>query len=280
VASANVSVSARRAITIEPIGVEPPSYARALRALTDDGVPFLVGGGLALAAYCGIRRSTKDLDVFALPGDVPRVLGALAAAGFQCAIPFPHWLAKANDADGSFIDVIFNSGNGAAPVDREWFANATPARVFGVEVAICPAEETIWSKAFVMERERFDGADITHLLLACGRALDWERLVRRFGEHWRVLLSHLVLFGYVYPEDADRVPPQVLNALVDRLRAELPEAIGCREGGAEHLCRGTLLSREQYLPDLSRGCRDARLPPTGTMSPDAIELWTDAIRRR
>jgi hypothetical protein len=275
-------VSAEGAIIVEPTSEEPPSYARAVRVLADGGFPFLLGGGVTLTAYCGIRRSTKDLDVFVLPEDVPRALGVLSGAGFRCEIPFPHWLAKAHDSEGNFIDVIFNSGNGASPVDREWIAHATRARVFGVDVALCPVEETIWSKAFVMERERFDGADVAHLLLARGHAVDWERLLRRFAEHGRVLLAHLVLFGYVYPDEADRVPRWVLETLLDRLRAESLTSRGEGElrDTREPVCRGTLLSREQYLPDLERGRRDARLPPTGTMSPSAIAIWTAAIRQR
>jgi hypothetical protein len=228
-----------------------------------------------MTAYCGIRRNARDLDVFVLAEDLPRALAVLAGAEFRTEVPYPHWLAKAFDkGEGSFVDIIFNSGNGAAPVDREWFAHAVAANVLGVPVTLCPPEETIWSKAFVMERERFDGADVAHLLLARGSALDWPRLMRRFGEHWRVLLSHLVLFGYVFPDEARSVPSWVLDALVERLGGEH------LAGSGERTCRGTLLSREQYLPDLARGWRDARLPPTGTMSPDAVEIWTDAIRRR
>ena len=33
---------------------------------------------------------------------------------------------------------------------------------------VVPAEEMIWSKAFIQERERFDGADIHHLLRCKG----------------------------------------------------------------------------------------------------------------
>jgi hypothetical protein len=58
-------------------------------------------------------------------------------------------------------------------------------------------EETIWSKAFVMERERYDGADIAHLLRASAERLDWHRLLERFDAHWPVLLSHLILFGFI-----------------------------------------------------------------------------------
>lgn len=52
-----------------------------------------------------------------------------------------------------------------------------------------------------MERERFDGADVAHIILKRGKRLDWGRLLSRFGEHWRVLLSHLILFDYIYPSE-------------------------------------------------------------------------------
>jgi hypothetical protein len=263
---------------IEPTGCEPPSYRRALQSLVDAEVPFLVGGALALAAYCGIRRNTKDLDLFVTAEDVPRVLDVLARAGLRTETPYPHWLAKAHDVDERhFVDVIFGSGNGAAPVDAQWFAHAEPALVYGVPVRLCPVEESIWSKAFVMERERFDGADVTHLLLACAATLDWRRLMRRFGDNWRVLYAHLVLFGYVFPDQADRIPRWVMRELGARMQREREHG---RLGGDARVCRGTLLSREQYLPDLARGWRDARLEPGGTMSADAVAIWTDAITRR
>ena len=58
--------------------------------------------------------------------------------------------------------MIFSSGNGVATVDDEWFAHAPEGEVLGLPVRLVPAEEMIWSKAFIMERERFDGADIMH----------------------------------------------------------------------------------------------------------------------
>jgi hypothetical protein len=145
--------------------------------------------------------------------------------------------------------------------------------VVGVPVRLCPAEEMIWQKAFIMERERFDGADINHLLWARGPGLDWPRLVRRFGPHWRVLLSHLVLFGYVYPAEQDRIPADVLRSLAGRLLEE-PADRGDRR------CRGPMLSRGQYLIDTEEwGYEDARLKPSGTMTPEQITHWTAAIPR-
>jgi hypothetical protein len=133
-----------------------------------------------------------------------------------------------------------------------------------------PIEEMIWSKSFLMERERFDGADVLHLILVRRDDIDWSRLLARFGEHWRVLLSHLVLFSYVYP--SERAPQAVIDALLDRAKAEPPAATSLR------LCRGPLLSREQYLVDVQRWhYLDARLVPLGTMTPAEIEAWTKAI---
>jgi hypothetical protein len=252
------------------LGPKPLSFARALEVLGREGVPFLVGGALALVAHCGVRRAMKDLDVFVLRQDIHRALDVLAADGFRTELTFPHWLGKAYVDETRFIDVIFSSGNGMAEVDREWFEHAAHDVVFGVPVAVCPAEETLWSKAFVMERERFDGADVAHLLLSCGAMLDWKRILRRFGPHWRVLFAHLVLFGYAFPEDAQRIPHWVMETLERRLASET-------KPGQPGVCRGTLLSREQYLTDLERGWRDGRLPPEGTMTPEQIAAWTRAI---
>ena len=78
----------------------------------------------------------------------------------------------------------------------------------------------IWSKAFIMERERFDGADVLHVILRCGGALDWPRLLRRFDTHWRVLFSHLVVFGFVYPGEQTSIPPWVMDQLLARMQNE------------------------------------------------------------
>jgi hypothetical protein len=254
--------------------VETPSrlfYRDAMEVLNRAKVPFLVGGAFAFIHQAGIDKSTKDLDVFARPGDVQRLLEACAAAGYETELVFSHWLAKIRSAEG-FIDVIFNSGNGIATVDDGWFEHSTGGDVLSVPVRIAPPEETIWSKAFVMERERYDGADVSHLILALGERLDWRRLVDRFGTHWRVLLGHLVLFGFIYPSARSRVPVWVVRELLSRLEEELnaPDA-------GEPVCYGTLLSWSQYLGDVLSGAfRDGRIRPYGNMTPEEVARWTSA----
>ncbi|MGD9765033.1 MAG: hypothetical protein AB7V27_15105 [Candidatus Binatia bacterium] len=246
-------------------------YRAALRSLNESGADYLVGGAFAMARLTGIAARTKDLDLFVRRRDRTRVLRVLAAAGCRTSTPYPHWLAKAEHPAG-LIDVIFDSGNAQLPVDDEWFTHALPARVLGVRVRLAPVEEMLCSKAFIMERERFDGADVIHLLRAAADRLDWQRLLRRFGAHWPVLLSHLILFSYAYPGERHRVPDAVVEELVQRWR-DIPPATG-RE---RKLCRGGMLSRAQYLAALADwGYQDARRPPYGNMSGQDLRTWTEA----
>ena len=130
-------------------------------------------------------------------------------------------------------------------------------------------------KAYIMERERFDGADIAHILRCCASDIDWPHLVRRFGADWRVLLSHLVLFGYIYPGERARIPEAIMENLITRLRGETKTA------GPARLCRGTLLSRQQYLVDVQEwGLQDARLEPRVQMNEKDIADWTEAIENQ
>lgn len=248
-------------------------YREAIRDLSRTGIPFLIGGAIALEWYTGMNRRTKDLDIFLRPNDVPALLQALASAGYRVEIKFPHWLAKASKGP-YFIDMIFGSGNGICPVDHGWFQYAVKGEVLGMPVWINPVEEMIWSKAFVMERERYDGADIAYLLKACAERLDWKRLFDRFGERWRVLFSHLILFGFIYPSERARIPEAVMRELIRRLEQELTNA------PEERLCQGTLLSWSQYLTSIQQeGYQDARHPPKGTLSEQETDQVTETFKK-
>jgi len=251
-------------------------YRRALRLLVDAEVRFLVGGAFAHACFTGIRRSTKDLDLFIRREDFDRVAALARAEGWRAELTYPHWLAKVY-AGEDFIDLIFNSGNGLTPVDDRWFRNNLCAEVLGVPVLIANMEDGLLSKAFIMERERYDGADVAHLIQANAEHIDWAGLLERFGPHWRVLLAHLSLFGFIYPGERHRVPAWVMDRLVERLAAENRRP----PRNDPHVCAGTLLSREQYLHDVEQlGYVDGRLTPASTMTREDVALWTDAIPSR
>ncbi len=240
--------------------------------LLSEGVDFLVGGAYAFTPYTDIARSTKDFDLFVRQGENVRALAVLDAAGLRTELTFPHWLGKVFK-ERDFVDIIFNSGNGVTPVDEEWFKHASEGEVLGLHVRLAPAEEVLWSKAFVMERERYDGADVIHILRSRAERLDWDRLLVRFGERWRILLVNLVLFGFVYPGERDRIPPRVMQLLLQRAASEVETS-----ADVGRLCQGTVVSRQQYLPDtLEWGYADGRQLPTGNMTADQIAAWTAAI---
>jgi hypothetical protein len=246
-------------------------YRRTLHVLSDGGVPFLVGGSHAFLEYTGIVRNTKDFDLFLQRDDLDRAMQALGDAGYRTEVSFPHWLAKAWQHD-DFVDLVFSSGNGICVVDDGWFDHAVETQVLGMPVKIVPCEELMWQKAFVMERERFDGADLMHILRSRAEELDWERLLSRFGERWPLLYSYLLYFTFVYPSEAQRLPAEVLEDLAARL------ATLRTTPAPDRICQGTLVSREQYLIDVGLyGYADARLGPHGTMTPEDAIYWTWAI---
>jgi hypothetical protein len=240
-------------------------YQRSLSLLERAGIPFLIGGGYAMAHYTGIVRQAKDLDLFCRPLDRDRVLDVLSEeGGYRTDLTWPHFLAKAMHGE-AFIDVIYRSGNGLCDVDDAWFAHASSGEVWGQRVSICPIEETLWSKAYVQERDRFDGADVAHLILRRGESIDWRRLVGRFAADGaeRVLLAHLILFGFIYPSERERVPEWVVE--------ELQEAVRGETATDEKVCRGTLLSKYMYVTPVDCwGFEDVRLAPRGILTAEDV----------
>src|SRR5438094_897628 len=265
--------TARAARPMQPGGSPNEFHRKTVAVLRSAEIPFLIGGAYVVEVYAGVSRSTKDFDLCIRPNDVKPALNALAHAGYETELTFPHWLAKATFEEDK-LDLIFRAGNGLCEVDNSWFERARDDELLGMPVKLCAPEEMIWMKAFIMERERFDGADIAHILRCCAAEIDWAHLVRRFGPDWRVLLSHLVLFGYIYPGERARIPAAIVEDLLTRLRSE------ARTAGPEQLCRGTLLSRKQYLVDVQEwGFRDARLEERVQMNEKDIADWTDAIEK-
>jgi predicted nucleotidyltransferase len=266
-------MTAKRAARTKAEDERDDFHRRSMAALQEASVPFLIGGAYVVEAYAGVSRRSKDFDLYVRPPHVDAAIDVLARAGYKTEKTFPHWLAKAGRGR-DYIDLIFRAGNGLCEVDDSWFERAQDGELLGLHVKLCAPEEMIWMKAYIMERERFDGADIAHILQSCAEKLDWPHLVRRFGPDWRVLLSHLVLFGYIYPSERGKIPATVMDDLISRLQSEESAA------GSDRLCRGTLLSRKQYLLDIQeRGFRDARLEERVHMDSEDIAHWTRAIAK-
>lgn len=214
--------------------------------LRDLRAPWAVGGALAMFRYTGVARPTKDIDIF-LPGEwVPRVLDRCAAAGLATARPDPIWLGKIFGGR-YFVDLISGMSNGALWVTGDWVRHARRHTALGEQIPMLAPEEMILSKLFVTRRDRFDGADVAHLIY-CTPGLDWERLITAAAPHGVGLLPwHLCLFRYVYPQAAGSVPMEVWRRM--GLEATAPAA-DVSSHAAEF--RGTLIDRDQFRLDVER----------------------------
>lgn len=211
-------------------------YKQVLEELLTSKIPFIIGGTYALRFYTGINRPTKDIDIFCKAGDYPHILKMFSDKGYKVEITDERWLAKIYKGK-YFVDIIFGSVPGFWPITDSWLQSAQKGEILGLEVNFTPPEELIVSKAYRMDRNNFDGADVTNLILKCGAQLDWERVLRRTEPYWEVLLVHILLFRFIYPSDRHLIPKWLITDLVNRVKAQLdlPEP-------REKVCRGSLLS--------------------------------------
>ena len=88
--------------------------------------------------------------------------------------------------------VLFTSGQ-LTPSYRRYLERDL-RRTFGFEgtpVRLVPAEEIVWAKLYVLQRDRADWPDIFNLLARCGPRLDWDHLVRRMGGDLPLLAAAL-----------------------------------------------------------------------------------------
>jgi len=206
----------------------------------------MIGGSFAVFAYTDTFRQTKDMDIYCRPMDYPKILKLFAAKGYDTQLTDVRWLAKVFDKEGNFIDIIFDTVNNICKVDNSWFEQAHDAVVFDRNVKLISPEDLLWGKMYVMNRERYDGADVNHLFLKCGKTLDWHRLKELMEPNWHLLLSYILLFQFVYPSEyAGIIPRWLFDELIERAteQYDMPQAV-------ERVCRGPLIDQTQYQVDI------------------------------
>jgi hypothetical protein len=160
------------------------------------------------------------------------------------------WLAKARRGD-YFVDLITGVGNATLTVEQSWIDRSEEDEVIGVRCKVLPAEEMIASKLFVTRRERFDGADIAHLLRATATRLDWNRMHQLTEPHWQMLYWELVLFAYIYPARTGDIPASVWNKLTRRFEETVSNT------RKDEPFRGTLIDPKMFAIDVNEwGERD------------------------
>ncbi len=218
-------------------------FVEVLSIFQANEIPFAVSGAFALHQHTGIWRDTKDLDLFLPREEMPRALSVLDAAGLTTEICDPVWLCKARRGE-YFVDLITGMSNAVITVQQDWIDRATESEILGLQAKVLAAEELIASKLFVTRRERFDGADIAHVIHGTAGKLDWDRILRLADEHWMMVLWMLVLYQYVYPAQSHYVPRTLWHELISRLQNEL------EHHNSEAPFRGSLIDDKMFAIDV------------------------------
>jgi hypothetical protein len=197
-------------------------YQRAMAAARAHGVGFAFGGAFALAVYTGRLRNTKDFDFYIMPSDRPAMLQAMAAAGltdyFERQQYDRSWIYRASQ-DDVIVDTIWAMANHRAEVDERWLSRGPDIMLRGERLRAIPVEELIWSKLYVLQKDRCDWGDVVNLLDAQAEVVDWEHLLDRLGQDGSLFAGALRVFGWLAPDRVDAVPAQVW----DRLELRRPE---------------------------------------------------------
>ncbi|MEW6159451.1 MAG: nucleotidyltransferase family protein [Verrucomicrobiota bacterium] len=191
-------------------------YARAIQSVRETGADFLLGGAFGLAVYTGRWRNTKDIDFFVLPEVKDRIIAALEAAGFtdfHSELPYDRgWIYRAVQK-GVIVDVIWGMPNRRTQVDASWIQHATPALVRKELLLTVPAEELVWIKLYVLQRDRSDWPDVLNLLHATAARLNWKRLLDRMEQDVPLLTAILNVFLWLFPQQAEQIPEWVRHTL-------------------------------------------------------------------
>ena len=122
----------------------------ALPAARKSGVPFAVGGGVAVNVH-GYERATKDVDLFFARGDRHSVLRAFREAGFEIDpaitkyhyFAIPSWSRSARER----VDIVFPTD----PIPVDAISDASVVRRWRVQFPVFSSEHLALAK---LESER------------------------------------------------------------------------------------------------------------------------------
>jgi Nucleotidyl transferase of unknown function (DUF2204) len=196
-------------------------YREVMQRARARGIRFAFGGAFATAVYTGELRNTKDFDFYLLPSDREPMIQAMHEAGLQDyfeRLSYDRsWIYRANRND-IIVDAIWAMANQRTEVDEDWLTRGPEITVHGERLRAIPAEELIWSKLYVLQRERCDWGDVFNVLDARAEDLDWERLIRRLGDDVPLLSGALSVFVWLAPDRSSAIPSWV------QARVGLPSA--------------------------------------------------------
>jgi Uncharacterised nucleotidyltransferase len=151
------------------------SLKKAVAALREAEVPFLLAGGLAVWARGG-PETRHDLDFVVKEEDVERAVDVLAEAGMRPEKPPEEWLWKAWDGD-VLIDVIF-APRGLEVTD-EVIGRGEQLHVLGITIPVMSIEDVLATKLLALHEHELDFTGLVRIARAVREQIDWRYLRER-----------------------------------------------------------------------------------------------------
>lgn len=148
------------------------SLKRAAAALQEQGIPYLLGGGLGCWARGG-PPSSNDIDLMLKPEDAERAQQALADAGMRPENPPEHWLLKAWDGD-ILIDLIFEPSG--MRIDDEVIARGDELSVMAMHMRVMNLDDILITKLFALDEHSADYGDLILITRSLREQIDWARI--------------------------------------------------------------------------------------------------------
>src|SRR5918992_4457808 len=158
-----------------PFATIEASLKKAVAALREAEVPFLLGGSLAVWARGG-PETRHDLDLVVKEADVERAVEVLAEAGMRPEKPPEEWLWKAWDGD-VLIDVIF-APRGLEVTD-EVIRRGEQLRVLGITIPVMSIEDVLATKLMALHEHELDYTSLLQIARAVREQIDWPSLRKR-----------------------------------------------------------------------------------------------------
>ena len=154
------------------------TFKRAVAALDEAEIPFLLGGSLACWAHGG-AETRNDLDLMVKPEDIERSVEALSAYGMKPEEPPEEWLAKVWDGK-VLVDLIHNPKG--IQITDEVIARGHLRDVAAMQVRVMAPEDILVSKLLALGEHALDLESSLQIARSLREQLDWSEVAARTTE--------------------------------------------------------------------------------------------------
>jgi predicted nucleotidyltransferase len=151
---------------------------KASAALRDEGIPYLLGGGLA----CWVRggpESDHDLDLMLKEEDAERALDVLARQGMRPEKPPEGWLYKAWDGE-VLVDLIFRPSG--FEITDEVIERGEELEVEAMTMRVMRPEDLLVTKLHAMTEHSINYRSCLEIARALREQIDWDDVRERSAD--------------------------------------------------------------------------------------------------